>query len=379
MLIIIMKWTPVIGFFLFLCGCSRPATVPAPGAQSVPVLTLKATPVTTYREYPAAIEGLENVEVRPQVGGLLKEINVDEGAFVSEGQRLFQIDPAPFQAALDNAQASLHAAEGALVNANLEIEKLEPLVTSKVVSDYQLKTAKAAADVAKASVEQANAAIRTARINLGYTSIKAPISGYIGRLPKKKGALVGPADPEALTALSDVRHVRVYFSLAEKDFVRFKEQYGGESLPEKLKRLPPVGLLLSNDSVYELKGTVDMIDGQFDKNTGAITFRANFANPKGLLRSGNTGKILLPLEHPSVVTVPQSATSEIQDRVFVFALDSANKIRKQQVVVAERSGTDFIISEGLKEGDRIVTEGTGILQEGMTVKPERVTKKIAAN
>ena len=122
-----------------------------------------------------------------------------------------------------------------------------------------------------------------------------------------------------------------------------------------------------------------MIDGQFDKNTGAITFRADFANPKGLLRSGNTGKILVALEHPSAVKVPQSATSEIQDRVFVFALDSANKIRKQQVVVAERSGTDFIISEGLKEGDRIVTEGTGILQEGMTVKPEPVTKKIVAN
>src|SRR6202012_5449091 len=209
------------------------------------------------------------------------------------------------------AIASQHAAESAAANAQLEIDKLMPLVQNKVVSEYQLKTAKATFDVAKANAEQAKANVSTAQINLGYTTIKAPVNGYIGRLLKKQGSLVAPADVEALTQLSDVHNVHVYFSLSEQDFINFKEQYPGGTLDDKLKHLPAVSLLLTDNTEYAQTGKIDMIDGQFDKTTGAITLRASFPNAQGLLRSGNTGKVRLSLTHSNALIVPESATVEM--------------------------------------------------------------------
>jgi membrane fusion protein (multidrug efflux system) len=316
------------------------------------------------------------VEIRPQVNGTLDQVYVDEGAFVTAGTPLFKIDERPFRAALNNAQASLHAAESAAISSSLEVQKLTPLVENKVISDYQLKTAKAAADIAKANIDEAKANINTAQINLGYTMIKAPVSGYIGRLEKKKGSLVGPADAIALTDLSDVHNVHVYFSLSEDDFVTFKEQYPGETLMEKIKQLPPVSLLLSDNSTYPVAGHIDVIDGQFDKNTGSITFRANFPNPKGLLRSGNTGKIQLSLLHNDALLVPQSATLEMQDKIFVYQLADSNKIKKQAILISARSGHDYVVKEGIKAGDRIVVDEIATLQEGEVIDPQ-VSKKLA--
>src|SRR6201996_3601308 len=218
-----MKIIQIALIALTLYGCSsKPQTQQAPPPPSLPVAAVVLGTQTTYQEYPASIEGSVNVEVRPQVSGSLDKVFVDEGAFVSEGQPIFKINDLPYRAALNNALASMHAAEAAAANAQLEIDKLTPLVQNKVVSDYQIKTARAAYDVAKANVEQAKANVSTAQINLGYPLIKAPVSGYICRLLKKQGSLVGPTDVTALTDLSDIRDVRVYFSLSEKDFVNFK-------------------------------------------------------------------------------------------------------------------------------------------------------------
>jgi membrane fusion protein (multidrug efflux system) len=365
----------VIAVALYSCS-SNPQTVSAP-PPTLPVLSITSGTVTTYKEYPASIEGVDNVEIRPQISGTLAEVLVDEGAFVQAGQSLFRINEQPFRAALNNALASLHAAEGAMANANLEVEKLTPLVQNKIVSEFQLKSAKAAVEVAKANIEQAKASISTAQINLGYTLIKAPVSGYISRLEKKKGSLVGPADAEPLTKLSDVHNVHVYFSLAENDFVSFKEQYPGETINDKLKQLPAVSLLLGDNTVYPQQGKIDIIDGQFDKNTGAITVRANFPNPKGLLRSGNTGKIQLSLFHKDALLVPQSATTEMQDKIFVFTLADSNKVTKQPITISGRSGTDYVVKDGLKVGDQIITDGLGSLQEGMVIHPESA-KKLSA-
>jgi membrane fusion protein (multidrug efflux system) len=320
-----------------------------------------------------------NVEIRPQVSGSLDKVFVDEGAFVSAGQPLFKINDQPYRAQLNNALASLHAAEGALINSQLEIDKLTPLVENKVVSDYQLKTAKAANQIAKANIEQAKANVSTARINLGYTLIKAPVSGYIGRLLKKQGSLVASQDVEALTQLSDVHDVHVYFSLGEKEFVNFKEQYPGETLKDKLKRLPAVTLLLADNSEYPKAGKIDMIDGQFDKNTGAITVRASFPNALGLLRSGNTGKVRLSLQHTNALIVPQSATIEMQDKVFVYALADSNKVKKQPITIIGKNGTNYIVKDGVKAGDRIVLSGIDHLQEGTVIQPQTATDKIAKN
>jgi membrane fusion protein (multidrug efflux system) len=300
---------------------------------------------------------------------------VDEGAFIEAGQPIFKINEQPFRAALNNALASLHAAEGAAANANLEVEKLTPLVQNKVVSEYQLKTAKSAADIAKANIDQAKSTINAAQINLGYCLIKAPVSGYVGRLLKKKGSLVGPSDQTALTDLSDVHNIHVYFSLSENDFTAFKEQYPGGSLLEKIKALPPVSLLLSDNTAYGIKGKIDIIDGQFDKNTGAITLRAVFANPKGLLRAGNTGKIQMGLLHKNTVSIPQSATMELQDKTYVFAVADSNKVRKQAITIVGRTDKNYLIGQGLKAGDRIVTNGILSLQDGAVIAPTPDTAK----
>ena len=216
------------------------------------------------------------------------------------------------------------------------------------MSDFQLKTAKSTYAIAKANIEQAKANVNTAQINLGYTLIKAPVSGYIGRLLKKQGSLVAPSDADALTELSDVHNVHVYFSLSEKDFVSFKEQYAGETLKDKLQHVPTVSLLLANNSEYGKQGKIDMIDGQFDKTTAAITLRATFTNPQGLLRSGNTGKVRLGLLHHNALIVPQVATIEMQDKVFVFTVADSNKVKKQPITIIGKSGSNYLVSDGVK-------------------------------
>jgi membrane fusion protein (multidrug efflux system) len=378
--VIIMKSIYLALIALSLYSCSpKPQTAVAPPPPSLPVAAIVTGTDTTYQEYPASVEGTVNVEVRPQVSGTLDKVFVDEGSFVSADQPIFKINEQPYRAALNNAIASQHAAEGAAANAQLEIDKLTPLVQNKVVSDYQLKTAKAAYDIAKANIEQAKANVSTAQINLGYTLIKAPVSGYIGRLLKKQGSLVAPADAEALTQLSDVHDVHVYFSLSEKDFMSFKEQYPGETLKDKLKQLPSVSLLLADNSSYTKQGKIDMIDGQFDKTTGAITLRASFANPQGLLRSGNTGKIRLSLQHKDALIVPVSATTEMQDKVFVFAVADSNKVKKQAITIIGKSGNNYLVKDGVKAGDQIVLSGIDHLQEGMVIHPEKATDKLAKN
>ncbi|WP_428330038.1 efflux RND transporter periplasmic adaptor subunit [Mucilaginibacter sp.] len=364
---------------LTLYSCSKPQAQLAPPPPSLPVATITAGNDTTYQEYPASIEGVVNVEVRPQVSGTLDKVFVDEGAFVSAGQPIFKINEQPYRASLNNALASLHAAEAAQINAQIEVDKLTPLVQNKVVSEYQLKTAKAAYDVAKANIEQAKANVSTAQINIGYTLIKAPVSGYIGRLVKKQGSLVTPADVEALTQLSDVHDVHVYFALGEQDFINFKEQYPGATLKDKLKQLPSVSLLLADNTQYARLGKIDMIDGQFDKNTGAITVRASFANPQGLLRSGNTGKIRLSLQHSNSLIVPQSATVEMQDKVFVFTVGDSSKVKKQAIDIIGKSGANYLVKSGVKTGDQIVLSGMDHLQEGTVIHPEKATDKIAKN
>ena len=364
---------------LFLYECtSGPAQAPQAQAISVPVLTIAPGDAVTYQEYPVTVEGRVNVEIRPQVDGYLEKVFVDEGAFVKKGQPLFKIDDHRYVEALNSALGSLNAAEGALLNARLEVEKLAPLVEGKIVSDYQLKTAKASVKIAEANKKQAEAAVASARINVGYTLISAPVDGYITRLPKKQGSLVSASDPIALTGLSDIAEVHAYFSMGESDFLSFREKHSGNSLSEKIKNLPPVSLVLSNNTEYESKGKIDMVDGQFDKTTGAIMLRANFPNKNGLLRSGNTGRVRLGVSYGNAILVPQEATVEVQDKIFVYTVDKDNKVAKLPVVVSGKSGTDYLVKEGLKAGDRIVFKGFESLQDGAVIVPEKTSKEIAS-
>lgn len=364
---------------LFLASCtSKPMQMTAP-ILTLPVITVNESSQQTYIDYPAAIQGATDLEIRPQISGTIDKVYVNEGQLVSKGQLLFKISELPFKAQLNNATAALNAAKAAVLNAQLEIDKLTPLVQAKIVSNFQLQTAKTAYQIAIANVEQAKSSVNSAQINLNYTQIKAPISGYIGRLPKKQGSLVNPADTEALTGLSDVHEVHVYFSLAETDFINFNTKYEGKSVADRIKHLPTVSLVLADQTLYPSTGKIDMIDGQFDKTTGAITLRASFANTTGQLRSGNTGKVRLSLEHSNILLVPQASTIEIQDKVFVFAVNKDNKISKQPIKVMGTSGTNYLVENGLKSGDNIVAKGFESLKEGDLIKPEKAQTITAYN
>lgn len=363
---------------LFLASCAdKNSGAPAAAPATLPVMDITHASANTETEYPVAIQGKTDVEIRPQVSGTLDKIYVDEGAYVTAGQPLFKINDNPYRQQYNNAAASLSAAEAAVINAQLEIEKLTPLVANKVVSDYQLKTAKANLAIAKANVAQSKAAVGSAQITLGYTTIKAPVSGYIGRLPRKQGSLISPLDPQALTTLSDAKEIYAYFSLSENDFINFKTQYKGNTINDKLKGLAPVSLVLSDDTVYPQQGKIDMVDGQFDKTTGAITLRAKFPNANGLLRSGNTGKVKISIQHPDAIVIPQDATVEIQDKVYVFLVDKKNAVTRQPVVVSGKSGTDYLIKEGIQRGDRIVLKGFENLPDGATIIPDNAKKSVA--
>jgi membrane fusion protein (multidrug efflux system) len=368
-----------VALVLFACQRQEKLQVSSPIVQALPVLTIKSSSENTLLEYPALIEGAVDLEIRPQVSGSIDKVFVNEGALVKKGQPLFKINELPFREALNNAKATLQSAKAAAQNAQLDIDKLTPLVANKVVSDFQLKSAKAAHAAALASVEQAKAGIATAEINLGYTLIKAPVTGYVGRLPKKQGSLVSAEDPVPLTRLSDAHEVHVYFSLSEDDFINFNERYAGKTVAERIGNIPGVSLLLADNTVYPRKGKLDMIDGQFDKQTGAITLRATFPNEDGLLRSGNTGKVQLIMTHENALSVPQEATVEIQDKIFIFSVDKENKVSKQPINVLGTSGSNYLVRNGIKAGDRIVLKGMESLKEGELIQPENSKDLTAAN
>lgn len=358
-------------FLLAGCSANQPDTIKVP-LQELPVITLKSSAQTTYVEYPAALQGVSDIDIRPQVSGILDKIYIAEGARVNKGQILFQINPLPFREALNTAQASYQAAEASLRTAQLEVEKLKPLVSNQVVSDFQLKTAVAAEQVAKANTMQARAGVAAAKINLGYTTITAPVSGYIGRLPKKQGSLVVTNDPIALSTLSDTQEIYAYFSLGEDAYIHFNRKYQGKDAAERFKNMPKVSLILADQSSYKELGQIDMVDGQFNNQTGSITIRATFPNSAGLLKSGNTGRIRLGTQHDQVVMVPQSSTVEIQDKVFVFTVDAKNSVSKQPIQISGASGNNYLVHQGVKNGDKIVFDGIDKLKEGDQIQPRPI-------
>lgn len=357
-----------------LNSCKDAENTQAPQAIAVPVLTIQGATATTFQDYAAAIQGKTDVAIRPQVSGYLEQVYVDEGAYVTAGQPLFRIDEQLYRQQVNNAEANSRAAEAAVVVAELEVEKLQPLVENKVVSDVQLKTAQAAYKMAVARAGQAQAAAGSARINMAYTTIKAPANGYIGRLPYKKGSLVSNADPTPLTTLSDVKEVYAYFSMSETELIGFNKQYAANGK----SAMPVATLIIADGSEYPVAGKVDMIDGQFDKTTGAITLRATFPNSDGILRSGNTGKIRIQEDHANAILIPQQATMEMQDKLFVYTVDSKNKVSKQLITVAGKTGTNYVLESGITKGSRIVYDGLDKLQEGAVIKPTDAVQTVTS-
>lgn len=344
---------------------------------SLPVITVTALPATTYQDYPASVQGTRDVEIKPQVDGYLTAIEVDEGAYVHKGQPIFLIDRKPFEEQLNNAKAAEQAAQASMENAKINVDKYKPLVENRVVAPIQLQSAEASYNTAKAAAEQARTAVESARTNLDFTTITAPSDGYVGTIPFKTGSLVTKQANTALTVVSETKDMRVYFSMSEPDFLAFKDKYAGNTIADKVKQIPPVQLLLADNSIYPEAGKVELVEGQFDKTVGAIKFRATFPNPQGMLRSGSTGKVRIPTTFKSALLVPQDATFELQGKVFVFTVADSNKIVTRPLTVSGRTTNYYFVADGVKAGDKIVlaSQATlliGGLRDGMVIAPQMI-------
>jgi membrane fusion protein (multidrug efflux system) len=358
----------LISGLIVFAGCQSKAGNDsyAPQTPSLPVVTIASRPFMAYREYSASLEGVSDIEVRPQVTGYVEKIYVDEGAFVKKGQALFKINDRPYREALNNASASLAVAKANQATAKIDMEKLEPLVQNQVISPIQLQTAKAAYDASTAYVDQAKAMVANAQINIGYSLITAPMDGYVGRIHIKIGSLVGQSmDP--LTNISEVKDIRAYFSVSETAFLRFRDEYPGKDINEKIKNLPPVELILSDNTVYPEKGKVELVSGQFTTGAGAIPFRASFPNTKGILRSGSTGRVRISVNLPEGPVIPQEATYELQDKTFVFQLSDSNTVVGTPVTIKATQGNYYLV-DGLKPGARVVY-GVERLNDGEKIQP----------
>lgn len=364
-----------------LYSCKDGSATAGAGAMpppSLPVTTAAVLPATTYQDFTASVQGKRDVEIKPQVDGYLTGIQVDEGAYVHKGQPLFLIDRRPFEEQLNTAKAALVAAKARMESAQIEVDKLKPLVENKVVSDVQLRSAQAAYGSAQAAVEQAQSEMEAARINLNYTTITAPSDGYVGTIPYKAGSLVTKQQDKALTVVSETKDMRVYFSMSEPDFLAFKEKYPGNTVADKVKQMPSVQLVLADNSIYPHPGKVEIVEGQFDKAVGAIKFRASFPNAEGMLRSGSTGKVRIPTTFKAALLVPQDATFEMQGKVFVYTVADSNKIVTKPLSISGRTTNYYFVSDGVKQGDKLVlasmsTTLMGGLRDGMVITPQMIS------
>lgn len=344
----------------------------APPPPSLPVVKLETGSVTTWQSYPASVEGATNVSIRPQVSGYLEKIYVQDGDFVAQGQTLFRINAKEYSQFSKSADANIQLAKANVEKAQVEVDRLEPLVAGKVIADVQLKTAKAVLHEAQASYAQAVSGKGSADITLGYTLITAPVSGYVGHINFKQGSLIGKGELLPLTELSEVNNMHAYFSMSEADFFRFFSNVEGGSVEQKIRHIPPVELELADNTVYPVKGKVELVQGQFDKSSGSISFRAVFANKDKLLRSGITGKVRIPFPQQDKLLVPQQSTYELQDKVYVFALGDSNKVVSKQIAILGKSGGNYIVDKGVNRGETIVFSGLQRLRDGAKIVPQPV-------
>lgn len=329
-----------------------------------PVIKLSQSDTFLHSNYVAAIEARQNVEIRTKISGYLERILVDEGREVKQGDLLFQINDKEFRMELEKAQAALTSAKAEARAASLEVARVKLLVDKKIISATELQLAEAKESVAKARIIEAQSVVSNAATRLSYTSIRAPFSGVIDRIPLKLGSLVN--EGALLTTVSDLSFVHAYFSVSENEYLHhIKSKKHGDSA-----WLGEVQLQLADGSVYPFPGKVETGEGEFDKGTGAIAFRARFPNPSKVLKHGATGKIIITNDVAGALLVPQKAVFEIQDKNYVFVVDQANIVHQKNFTPKQRIGAYYIVQSGLAAGDVLVYEGIQMIKDGNKIAPK---------
>ena len=345
---------------------------PTFGDNEYPVTTVGTQSASSQATYPASIKGVQDVQINPKVQGFITQINVKEGQTVSAGQVLFVLDNVTYQAQVRQAQASINTAKAACNTAKLSFENSKKLYENKVIGDFELKSATNQYEQAKAGLAQAQASLASAKEMLSFCYVKSPASGVVGTLPLKVGALVNTAS--VLTTVSNISSMEVYFSVTEKDALEMSKNGEG------LSALPAVKLQLADGSIYGHEGKVAKMSGVIDQTTGSVQLIAVFPNPEKLLKSGGSGTILIPHDNASAIVIPQACVMEVQNKKFVYLLGKDNKVQYTEIKVApQNDGNNYVVTEGLKVGDKYVTNGITKLNDQMEIvpiTPERYQKKI---
>jgi len=358
---------------LLLSSCGKSGGGrPSFGDNEYPVVTVGISSASMQTTFPATIKGVQDVQISPKVSGFITKIFVKEGQSVHAGQVLFEIDNATYQATVRQSQAAVNTAQASVNTAKLTFENTQQLHQNKVVGDYEMQTAQNSYESAKAALAQAQAALANAKEMLSFCYVKSPASGVVGTLPLKVGALVSAAS--VLTTVSNNSTMEVYFSMNEKDALEMSKNGNG------LSTLPAVKLLLADGSTYAHEGTVAKMSGVIEQATGSVQMIAVFPNPDKLLKSGASGSIVIPRDQSAAIVIPQSCVMEVQNKKFVYTLGKDNKVQYTEITVdPQDDGVNYVVTSGLKVGEKYVTNGITKLSDQMEIvpiTPERYQQKI---
>lgn len=354
--------TPLVIF----SACSKSGNSSDTNAiNEFPVTTVIRKDTVLFHEYVVDVHAIKNVEIRARVQGYLDYIYVDEGQSVKAGQLLFKINDEEYIAEVAKSKASVNNAIAEEQAMQLESERVSILVEKNVVSQTELRLAKAKVDMAKAKVEEAKSHLLLANIRYAHTSIKAPFDGVVDRLPFKIGSLIN--EGHLLSTLFDSKFVYAYFRVSEKEYLEYIKSHPDD------RRSNTVDLIQADGNKHQQIGRIETLEGEFDTSTGTIAFRAKFPNPQLILKHGSSGKVRLVNNIEDALMIPQKATFEIQDKTYVFLVDADNKLRIKGFVPGARLSHFYIVESGLQEGDRIIYEGIKEARDGMQIKPSNAS------
>ncbi|SFC98627.1 efflux RND transporter periplasmic adaptor subunit [Algibacter pectinivorans] len=352
----------VLSLFLVIVSCGNSdqnQAAAAPPPAPFPVSQLETKTVTGYQDYPATIEGIVNSDVRAKTSGYIEKVFVDEGQKVRKGQALFKLETQSLSQDAGAAKARVNVAQ-------VEVDKLIPLVEKNIISPVQLETA-------KANLAQAKANYSSVTANIGYATIKSPIDGYVGAINFREGALISPNDATPLTTVSEIDQVYAFFSFNEAQYIDHLQRSEGQNKAERIKNSPDLSLVLANGKMYSEKGRIQTSTGQINQSTGTIQIRAAFNNPNEILTNGNSGKIRIPTEYKDAVVVPQSATFEQQGNIMIYKLVADNKVATSILKVKGTVDNLYVVESGVKANDKIVVSGVGKLRNGMVISPQNTS------
>ena len=357
---------------VMMTGCQQGTKTTPKGESYYETLEVSLSDRTLSTGYSAAISGVQTVEIRPQVSGMITEIMIEEGESVRKGQVLFIIDQTPYKAAYEIAAANVKSAEAALSTAELIYQSNKDLFEQDVVSEFDLMTAQNELTDAQARLALCKAEEVNASNNLSYTEVRSPVNGVASMIPYRVGALVSSSISQPLVTVSDDSRVYAYFSMAENQMLDLVQQYG--SLNNAIRQMPEVELIMSNGQKYEHTGKINAISGTISESTGAVSIRAVFNNRNHLLRNGGSGTIIIPMTINDCMVIPQAATYELQDRVFVYKVVDGKASATEIQIAPQNNGKEYIVTSGLQVGDVIVAEGAGLIKEGTPIKSRPAEK-----